>query len=135
MLGIRERQQGKIHCPGPHPLERGVKLAAPAWENEKAIGIDVVVTRTTGSRDSIRQRVFFSKGQVENGAAPLWLVNKKEQALLADICKSGRYAPEQFTISGLRAKSRATAAPDLQPAPGIQPQDLCRMAQKVFAGP
>ena len=113
--------------------KRMVKLAAPAWENEKAIGIDVIVTRMTGGRDSIRKRVFFSKAQVEDGAAPLWLVNRKEQELLANICKSGRYAPEQFAISGLRARSRATATPAAQPAP--DPVDLRQTAQKVFAGP
>ena len=110
---------------------RLVKLAAPSWENEKAIGIDVVVSRMTGSRDGIRDRVFFSKAQIVDGAAPLWLVNQKEQALLAKLCKSGHYAPEQFTISGLRAKSRMRAAPDLQPAPTTAP-DLCRTAQKAF---
>jgi hypothetical protein len=109
--------------------KRMVKLAAPAWENEKAIGIDVVVTRMTGSRDAIRQRVFFSKAQVENGAAPLWLVNRKEQELLARICQSGRYAPEQFSITGLRGRDKEPAA---APQLGPEPVDVRRAAKMVF---
>jgi hypothetical protein len=85
-----------------------------------------------GSCDSIGQRVFFSRAQVENGTAPLWLVNRKEQELLTGICKSGRYMPEQFTISGLRTWSKASAIQPPQLTQGARPQDLCRMAQKVF---
>jgi hypothetical protein len=86
-------------------LHRMIKLAPPSWENEQAIGIDVVVTRLVHGREEIRERIFFPKTKLDNGAAPLWLVNRKEQALLADMFKSGGYAPEHFQITGLRARS------------------------------
>ena len=112
-----------------------VRLAAPAWENTQSIGIDVLVTRLSGHREAIRQRVFFPKAHMEDGAAPLWLVNKKEQALLADICKAGRYVPEQFTITGLRTKSRTRPESARSSAPAVQHHDLCQTAQKAFAQP
>jgi hypothetical protein len=84
----------------------------------------------TGSRDAIRQRVFFSKAQVENGAAPLWLVNRKEQELLAKVCQSGRHAPEQFAITGLRGRGKAPAAPQSDPEP--ETVDVRRAAKMVF---
>lgn len=114
---------------------RLVRLAAPSWENDHSIGIDVLVTRLSGHREALRQRVFFPKASMENGAAPLWLVNKKEQALLASICKAGRYIPEQFTITGLRAKSRTHPKSGQHSAPAVQPSDLAQAAHKAFAEP
>lgn len=122
--------------PKVNPFDnRMVKLSAPSWENNQSIGIDVLVTRMSGHRDSIRQRVFFSKTHMEDGAAPIWLVNKKEQALLASICKSGRYVPEQFVITGLRAKSRTRPESGQKPAPAVPPCNLSHTALKAFAEP
>jgi hypothetical protein len=59
--------------------------------------------------------LFFQKSKIENSAVPLWLVNKKEKEVLAELRKSGHDAPEQFQISGLRAgkaKSQDLPSPE-----------------------
>jgi hypothetical protein len=43
-----------------------VKLEEPEWQNEKAIGIDITVTRLTIGRPAVRKRVFFQKTKLES---------------------------------------------------------------------
>ena len=104
-----------------------VKLEEPEWQNEKAIGIDITVTRLTIGRPAKRVRVFFQKSKLESTgkswSAPLWMVQAKERDVLAEMTKSGHFSPSQFQISGLRAgegKSRKAKEPKKDPAPAAE---------------
>jgi hypothetical protein len=89
-----------------------IKLEPPEWQNEKAIGIDVTVTRLTIGRPAIRKRVFFPKSKIDgfgqSWSAPLTLVKAKERDILEEMTKPGKYETGQFQISGLRAGETKT---------------------------
>ena len=104
-----------------------VKLEEPEWQNEKAIGIDITVTRLTIGRPAVRKRVFFQKSKLESTgkgwSAPLWLVQVKERDVLEEMTKSGHFSPGQFQISGLRAgegKPKKGKEPKKEPAPAAE---------------
>jgi hypothetical protein len=107
-----------------------VKLEEPEWQNEKAIGIDITVTRLTIGRPAIRKRVFFQKSKLESTgkswSAPLWLVQTKEREIIEEMTKTGHFAPGQFQISGLRAgesKPKKAKEPKKEAAPNPEPLD------------
>jgi len=86
--------------------KRPVKLAPADWENETAIGIDVRVVRLDGKGRPIRTRVFFPKSKLRDGAAPAWLVKRKEEEVLAELTESSPYTVEDFAVRGLRARRK-----------------------------
>jgi hypothetical protein len=107
-----------------------VKLEKPEWQNEKAIGIDITVTRLTIGRPAKRVRVFFQKSKLESTgkswSAPLWLVQAKEREVLEEMTKSGHFSPGQFQISGLRAgegKAKKAKEPKKEADPKLEPLD------------
>jgi hypothetical protein len=107
-----------------------VKLEEPEWQNEKAIGIDITVTRLTIGRPAVRKRVFFQKAKLESTgkgwSAPLWMVQAKERDVLKEMTKSGHFSPGQFQISGLRAgegKPKKGKEPKKEADPKLEPLD------------
>jgi hypothetical protein len=85
--------------------ERPVKLAQPAWENETAIGIDVRVVRLDNKARPIRTRVFFAKSKLKDGAAPAWLVKRKEE-VLTELTEKSPFTADDFAVRGLRARRK-----------------------------
>jgi hypothetical protein len=73
-----------------------VKLEEPEWQNDKAIGIDITITRLTIGRPTIRKCVFFQKSKLESAgkgwSAPLWMVQAKERDVLEEMTKSGYFS-------------------------------------------
>jgi len=82
--------------------DRPVKLAPADWENESAIGIDVRVVRLDRKGRPLKARVFFPKSKLKDGAAPAWLVKRKEE-VLTELTETGPFTIDDFAVRGLRA--------------------------------
>jgi hypothetical protein len=126
----RAAAQGAPIKRDPRDFER-VKLPEPAWENDRSIRIDVIVSGLSG-RGKVRKSLFFPKSQIEDGTAPRWLVEKKQKDVMQEVAASRRCPESQlivrpFTETGLLAE--ASAAPE---APEAEPQELRRIAQQAF---
>lgn len=79
-----------------------VLLEKPSWDSPKSIGIDVVVKRT-GCKRIAKERVFFPKSKIQDNAAPLWLVKRKEEELINKVNQAKHYRNDDFVVTGLRA--------------------------------
>ncbi len=80
-----------------------IPLVEPSQDdNPKWIAIDVVVKRA-GSKRTAQERVFFPKSQIQDNAAPLWLVQRKEQEVINKVNKAKFYRNDDFAVTGLRA--------------------------------
>ncbi|MFQ5534776.1 MAG: hypothetical protein ACE5EM_08145 [Sphingomonadales bacterium] len=72
-----------------------VLLSEHAWENEKAIGIDVIVACAHTDQHK-PARVFFPKSQIHDCAAPRWLVDIKTKEIIEKT--AGSYARHSSMI-------------------------------------
>ena len=102
-----------------------IKLAPSSWESDKAIGIDVFISRLDRPIGSAKKRVFFSKSQLQEGKVPRWLVHKKEQELLTDFAKPP-YTADHLSIRGLRARAGRKSKQQEAPQPQKSQLDLVK---------
>ena len=87
-----------------------VKLAKPAWQNDRSIGIDVKVYREGARKFAKDTRVFFPKSKVNNGKAPAWLVERKREEIIAEVNTGGKAPNSEFVVDGLVAKKTNSSA-------------------------
>ena len=85
LLQKLEEKKGAIVKKSPRSQER-VTLPKAVWENNKSIGIDIIVSNLSGG-NKVKKRLFFPKSQIQDGTAPRWMVEKKQSEAIKEVAK------------------------------------------------
>ena len=105
----------KIKEPPKRTPPRMVKLAAPAWQNDKAYGYSVKVYRQGSRKFAKETRVFFPKSKVKSGSVEAWLYERKCDEIISEVNTGSKIPNSEFVVDGLLAKQKNASGSPTKP--------------------